>query len=143
LVTDYNVKNAVIYIQADKNHTLLKHEEGIILNLVKGLKTLHVLSSTETLEPGCALYAISEDINAHLLVKGHVDFAAEIEKFEGKLAKTVDARGVIVKKTMDAKYEEKVKLEVREADAMKIKGLDGEIGALGKTIENFKALAME
>lgn len=142
LVTDYNVKNAVIYIQADKNHALLKHEEGIILNLVKGLKTLHVLNMSESIEVGCALYAVNEDINAYLLVKGHVDFDAEIRKFEGKLAKVKDGLKVVMKRMGDGGWE-KVREDVKEGERSKRSGLEGEIVVLEKTIEAFRKLAME
>lgn len=141
LINDYPVKNAVIYLSVGKSYSLLKQEEDIVQNLVKGLKTLHVRPMNESIESGCALYVVSDDINAYLLVKGHVDFDVEIKKFEAKLEKNREAMAVVVKKTQATDYETKVNAKVREANSTKINALELEREALEKTRDDFQKLA--
>lgn len=143
LIMNYGVKNAVVYLETTKNFELLRDQNGIVIDLVKGLSKLHVVSASNDVEKGCALYSISEDINAHLLVRGHVDFDAEIAKFESKLRKAEESILSFRKKTEVDGYEEKVKKEVREENDKRLEKLAQEKDALEKTIANFRALAAE
>jgi len=144
LLTDYGVKGATIHIQAKSQrlYELLSTQDGVILNLVKGLDKVNIVDGKAVVELGCALFTASEDCDVYLVVKGFVDFDAEIAKFSAKVAKTRDLIAASVKKTKVPDYENKVKVEIREANEAKIKALEGEIEALLKIIGNFEALRL-
>ncbi|KAJ3106634.1 hypothetical protein HDU97_005999 [Phlyctochytrium planicorne] len=142
MLTSYNItKGGILYVQASnpKMHSILKSDAEIIVSaLVKPAKTLHVVS--DSVPAGCAVSTISEDLSVHVMLKGVVNFETEIAQMEVKKKKAEDTLSDLQKKTSGADYEKKVKLEVRENNAAKMKVLEAEIEALATSIKNFLEL---
>ena len=70
---------------------------------------------------GCVVAAITTEINIHLLVRGLVDIDEEIGKLETKIEKMTIQLDSIQKKTQIPDYEARVRADVREATASKVR----------------------
>lgn len=92
LLMSYTVKGATLYAQVGSPSAkkLLESESQIITCLVKGAKSLTVLSKTDPTPAGCALYTLTEDANIFLLVRGHVNFDDELDKLHKKVLKATE-----------------------------------------------------
>ncbi|KAJ3222101.1 hypothetical protein HK099_002716, partial [Clydaea vesicula] len=121
LIIEYDVKGATVYIQAltPEKLKLFSLQKNIITGLVKGLKTLNVISGNQEQPEGCALINVDEDTNVYLLVKGFVNFEEEILKYESKLKKIRNLYDSLEKKTLVKDYLEKVREDVRESNTVK------------------------
>ncbi|KAJ3117562.1 hypothetical protein HDU96_006323 [Phlyctochytrium bullatum] len=144
MLAAYNIlKNGTVYVQTS-NGKLLKilqaDAEIITKALVKPAGRLTVLSKDETVPAGCAVTTISEDCSVFVLLRGVVNFEAEVEKLQVKQTKAAEALAELQKKISAADYESKVKAEVRENNAAKVKALEVEIEALAASIKDFLAL---
>ncbi|KAJ3073249.1 hypothetical protein HDU98_001931 [Podochytrium sp. JEL0797] len=144
LLADYNIKKEGQLFVQTTNPALFAtlQTEGVTIctGLIKGAKSLQVLSSTDTVPAGCAVTPVSGDCNVHLLVKGMVDFDAEIKKLEASKAKASSALAELNKKMGAADYEKKVKPEVQETNATKKTTLETELVTLANAIKNFASL---
>jgi valyl-tRNA synthetase len=125
LLSDYNIlKNGTLFVQTSNQSLfkILQSDAAIITSgLVKGASSLKVLNKDEEIPVGCAVYTLSEDSNVYLLVKGMVDFDAEVSKLETKKQKAEKELGDLKKKTEAPNYETKVKADVREATSAKVR----------------------
>ncbi|KAJ3282895.1 hypothetical protein HDU79_009593 [Rhizoclosmatium sp. JEL0117] len=150
LLADYNIKkegqsntNDAVFVQT-KNEVLYEtlQTEGVTIStgLIKGAKSLKVLSQKEAPPAGCAVSPVSGDCNVYLLVKGMVDFDAEITKLQASKAKAATALADLTKKMSAADYKTKVKQEVQETNSSKKSALETELETLSAAIKNFEGL---
>ncbi|KAJ1656257.1 valine--tRNA ligase [Dispira simplex] len=143
LMADYNISSqAQAYLTADNDVTreLLASHTAAIRTLIKGCQTINVIGADQPLPAGCVPAAVNQDCHVLLLVKGKVDIGAEVERLEKKLTKAQQQLGVWEKKTQIADYKTKIRADVREVNATKIKGYQAEIDALTHSLQNFLAL---
>jgi valyl-tRNA synthetase len=123
-------------------YQLLKSEQQTLQTLVgKGVKTLEIHNGSEVI-PGCALQTVSEDVYVLLLVKGVVDFDAEIKKLEDKKSKTSKNMEQLKAKTLKPDYA-KVPDDVKDANDAKFKQFDAEIDVISKAMAQFLRLKNE
>jgi valyl-tRNA synthetase len=137
LVTNYNVKNANLFIQTP-NSNLIKTQAHIMKSLVRNCESFNVLEITAEAPKGCTVYAI-DDHKIFLMIKGHVDIAEEISKLEKKVSKATTQLNAIITKQKAEGYS-KVTDEVRQLDDGKMKALESELAALSLTIKGFKEM---
>ncbi len=64
---------------------LMKSESAVISTLVKGCQSVEAVSSPSAVPAGCALSAVSVNLNVHLLVRGLVNVENELKKLDKKL----------------------------------------------------------
>ncbi|KAJ3006608.1 UNVERIFIED_CONTAM: hypothetical protein HDU68_003984 [Siphonaria sp. JEL0065] len=144
LLADYNIKKEGQLFVQTKNEALYEtlKSDGVTIStgLIKGAKSLQVLSAKEAPPAGCAVTPVSGDCNVYLLVKGMVDFDAEISKLQASKTKTAAVLADLVKKIAAADYQKKVKPEVQEANATKKTTLETELETLATAIKNFESL---
>ncbi|KAF9173279.1 AP-1 adaptor complex sigma subunit Aps1 [Mortierella sp. AD011] len=142
LMADYNMtKGGQIYIHgsAEIAKLLLSEEDGVA-TLAKGSKSCKVVTDIAAIPEGCASQTVQEGCTVYLLVKGMVDVDAEVQKIEKKLAKVQKAKDDLLKKTQDPTYLTKVKPEIREMNATKLKDYEAEIATLTNGISTFLKL---
>ncbi|KAF9903992.1 hypothetical protein BX616_001440 [Lobosporangium transversale] len=142
LMADYNLtKGGQIFIHgsAEIAKLLLSEEDGIV-TLAKGSKSCKVVTDAAAIPEGCASQTVQEGCSVYLLVKGMVDVDAEVQKIEKKLAKVQKAHDDLFKKTQDPTYLTKVKAEIREMNAAKLKDYEAEITTLTSGINTFLKL---
>ncbi|KAJ3340349.1 hypothetical protein HDU83_007111, partial [Entophlyctis luteolus] len=144
LMVDYGIKKEGQLFVQTKNENLFDtlESEGatIMAGLIKGAKSLNVLPADGTPPSGCAVMSVSHDCNVYLLVKGIVDFDAEIAKLSTAKAKAESALSDLLKKMNATDYLQKVKAEVQEMNINKRAGLETELETLGTAIKNFQNL---
>ncbi|KAI8927212.1 hypothetical protein BC831DRAFT_453206 [Entophlyctis helioformis] len=143
LLTEYNIRsNASVYVEvaSDAHRELIASQSAIIRGLTRGIKTLETVAHGAAAPSGCALQTISSAATVHLLVRGQLDIDVEIAKLHTKLGK-VQALSAALEKVMAGDgYAARVKAEVKEADAAKLKGYATEIETLTASIANFEKL---
>ncbi|KAJ3079119.1 hypothetical protein HK100_010507, partial [Physocladia obscura] len=122
--------------------TLSTDGANISAGLVKGA-SLNLLAKSAAPPAGCAVIQVSSDCNVYLLVKGTVDFDAEIVKLNASKAKAVAALVELQKKLNAPDYKTKVKAEVQEANLAKKTTLETEVSTLDGAIKNFESLKNE
>ncbi|KAJ3022150.1 hypothetical protein HKX48_006886 [Thoreauomyces humboldtii] len=142
LLTNYVIRDATVYVKVGTPElaTTIAAQDTIIRSMVKGCGTIKVLGGHDANPAGCAVESVSEDITVYLLVKGFVDFDAELTKIETKITKSREALAVLTKKTQAEGYAERVKQEVKDVNEGKIKAIEAEIAALEKGAGEFKRL---
>ncbi|KAI9352633.1 tRNA synthetases class I-domain-containing protein [Obelidium mucronatum] len=144
LLADYNIKKEGQLFVQTKNEALYEtlKTDGVTIStgLIKGAKSLQVLASNQAPPAGCAVTPVSGDCNVFLLVKGMVDFDAEIAKLQASKTKTTAALADLTKKIGAADYLKKVKPEIQEANATKKTTLETELVTLTNAIKNFESL---
>jgi len=92
--------------------------------------------------PGCAILTVSDKLSAHLLLKGLIEPAKEVEKLEKKktaLATTIEK---LKKAAAVADYTAKVPEEVRAANQEKLAGSEVEVVRLGEAILALQAMEL-
>ncbi|KAJ3035387.1 hypothetical protein HDV00_004032 [Rhizophlyctis rosea] len=162
LVTDYSIKEATckhssacfspeiedslsivisVYIQASTEiGQLIESQIPIIKTLAKQCKNVTVLPLNGEVPAGCAPHSVNDECNLFLLVRGFVDFDAELTKLDAKIGKAKEGLEKIRKLTEVEGYEVKIPANVREGNDQKIKAFEAEIDALGLAKENFVRL---
>merc|ERR1712176_798046 len=87
---------------------------------------------TKDIPAGCVLTVVNDDVNAHVLLKGVIDFEKEVVKME-KSRKGIENQISSQEKKMNAKdYASKVPEAVQSADKEKIESLRIELSELNK-----------
>jgi valyl-tRNA synthetase len=139
LMTEYNVQEAHVYIQAMEApiKQVFSTSLTVLPALIKGLQHVEVIP---TIPMGCAVANLSETLALGLMVKGHVDVQAEITKLSTKREKVAASITALQTKMQVDGYEEKVKADVRELNSTKLKSLEAEVDLLSKAVENFLKL---
>src|SRR5690349_16895221 len=105
------------------------HNETLF-NLIKNKYTemIAFLSSSSEAVPllnqttppeGCACEIVNENCEVYLMIKGKIDVAVEIDKFQKKLEKTQDDLAKIIKQTESPHYH-KIPEKVRSENSAKV-----------------------
>lgn len=144
LLAQYNIlKNATIIVQAlnDETYNTATEQEASILSLVKAAEKVEA-TKDEAAPSGSVVSVVSPVCSVYLIVKGHVDFDAEITKAQKKLSKVEGSKKQLEKQMSVKDYETKVKAEVREQNQTRLENLDAEISGINSMIEEFERLKM-
>jgi len=140
MLVNYHIKkNATIYITcSDEDLTgLLNSQIFSIKTLVKGLNTVEMVTERDAIPAGCATLAVSPQCHLSLLVKGIVDLESEIKHLKTQLDKVERLKEQLHQKTKIPDYENKVPVEVRDANQSKLNAFQAEIDALSHSIQDF------
>ncbi|KAJ1979733.1 valine--tRNA ligase [Dimargaris verticillata] len=143
LMVKYSVlSQAEAYVTATTSelHAMLATQTSTMQGLIKGCHAVHALAPQDPIPAGCALATVRDDCSALLLVRGKVDINAEVEKLQKKLDKVSIQLTNWQKKTAIPDYETKVKPEIRDLNAARIKSFQAEIDALEQSRDNFLSL---
>ena len=109
---------------------------SICQSLIKGCAKIEAVDDVPV---GCALSTAVVDTNVYLLVKGHVDIQAEIDKLKSKLAKVQNLYDTLSAKTQVEGYKQ-VKEEVVALDKEKLANYQADIEAFNASIVQFEKL---
>lgn len=148
LTSEYAIKEgAVTYIQSltDSAHTTLSASTSLpsIRSLAgKTVSEVSVLSPSEPIPTGCAVYTIGSSATAYLDIKGRIEVDKEIKKAQDRLSKASETI-TRQKKIMDADWEEKVSDVVKEQERSKLRDAEMEAKNWQASIEQFQQLKLE
>lgn len=147
LTAEYGFKdNGKTYIQPLDDAARKTLEASTSLPSIRSLagKTVSevtILSSSDPLPTGCAVYTIGSAATAFLDVKGRIEVDKEITKAQDRLKKaneTVEKQ----RKIMDADWEEKVSDVVKEQEKEKLRAAEIEGKNWQASIEQFEKLKL-
>ena len=93
--------------------------------------------------PGCGVAIVDGTVSAYLVLKGIVDFAAEIKKLQKNCDNCQKQIATVSKKVANPKYQEKTPEKVKAADLEKMARLEAELATAKKALADFEALAAE
>lgn len=144
LLAQYNIlKDATIIVQAqdDETYNIITEQESSVLSLVKAAEKVEVTKDA-TAPSGSVVSVVSPVCSVYLIVKGHVDFDAEIAKAQKKLGKVEGSKGQLEKQISVKDYETKVKAEVREQNQQRLENLEAEISGIKSMIDEFERLKL-
>lgn len=147
LVGEYAVKeNAVLYIQLfdETSHTTCIQQLPSIRSLSgKSVTSIKLLSASDPKPAGCVPAPVSSSATVFLLIKGHIDIDAEIEKAQRKLERATE----LVKKHQDILYDEgyhkNVSEEVLEMQKQKVRNAEAEVREMEISVQQFETLKLE
>ncbi|ANB14175.1 valine--tRNA ligase [Sugiyamaella lignohabitans] len=145
LLAQYGIlKNATIIVQAadSKTYKIVADQEASILSLVKAAAKLEVTDST-TAPSGSVTSVISPECSVFVVVRGLVDFDAEIAKAQQKIEKTEKQKQSLEKSMSVKDYEIKVRKDVQESNTKRLENFNAEIAGLEATIANFQRLKLD
>lgn len=128
----------------ETSHSTAVANQSAIRSLAgRGVTSLTVLSPSDSLPSGCAVFGVSSSAAVYLTIAGRVDIDAEITKAKAKMQKASD--GVKKqKKVLDAEgFETKVSSAVLETEKEKLRDLQAEVGNYEKSVEQFEKLKLE
>ena len=74
---------------------------------------------TTTIPDGCAIVTVSDKVAAHLMLKGIIDAAKEVEKLEKKRIQLKNQYDKLIKAQQMQGYDTKVPEDIRQANAEK------------------------
>lgn len=115
---------------------LLKKQIPTLTALIKGSKSVEIVSSASDVPEGCSSETIGADIVVHLLIKGLINVDQELAKAEKKVAA---AQGSIEKlRKAIAKAETPDEIKRKNEDDIKV--LEAEMAALSLNIEQFSKM---
>lgn len=146
ILAQYNIlKNATILVQASNAETakIVSEQEGFILSLVKAASKMELMKADDKVPSGSVVSVISPEVSVYAIVKGHVDFDAEIKKAQDKIAKIEKSKASLEKQISVKDYETKVREEVREANVKRLEGYAAEISGLEAVVETFQKLKLD
>ncbi|XP_035223704.1 valine--tRNA ligase-like, partial [Stegodyphus dumicola] len=143
LRADYNLpKNEKLdlFLRCDDDSTKssLASLQQSILTLTSSATVM--LSDLEGIPKGCAITTISENCEAHLLLKGHIDINKEISRLEQKQEKLNSQISKLKQATQVPDYENKVPASVRKSHAEKITLAEGELQKVIEAIQTLKIM---
>lgn len=145
LLSQYGVlKGATIIVQttSEEAHETIVAQQQSILSLVRAAKKLNV-SIGASQPAGSVVSVVSPECNVYLIVKGLVDFDAEISKAQDKISKAAKAKTQLENLITGKDYEAKVKQEVKDTNNKRLETLKAEIQGLESTIKTFEALKLQ
>lgn len=147
VVGEYAVKeNAALYIQLfdETSHSTCTQQLPSIRSLSgKSVNSIKLLSTSDPKPAGCVPAPVSSSATVFLLVKGHIDIDAEIEKAQRKLGRATES----LKKNRDILdgegYHKNVSEEVWEAQKQKVKNAEAEVREMEISVQQFETLKLE
>ena len=147
LTAEYGFKdNGKTYIQAldETADKTLQNSTSLpsIRSLAgKTVSEITILSPSDPLPTGCAVYTIGSSATAYLDVKGRIEVEKEITKAQDRL-KQANATIEKQKKIMDADWEEKVSDVVKQQEQEKLRAAEIEGKNWQASIEQFEKLKL-
>ncbi|KAF2155801.1 valyl-tRNA synthetase-like protein [Myriangium duriaei CBS 260.36] len=147
LMSEYSIKEdgkAFVHCTDKTSHSTAVDNQSAIRTLAgRGVSELTVLSPSDTIPAGSAVFGVSSSAAVYLTIAGRVDIDAEITKAKSKLQKASD--GVRKqKKVLDAEgFESKVSYQVLETEKEKLRDLQAEVGNYEKSVEQFEKLKLD
>ncbi|KAJ8328409.1 hypothetical protein BDV3_005657 [Batrachochytrium dendrobatidis] len=142
LMTEYNIRsNATIYVSASNEHlrTVVDSQQTIIKSLAKGIKVFETVAVNGQAPAGCVV-STQSNTTVYLLVKGQIDFDAEIAKLNARISKVLQIHKGLSAVMAGDGYASRVKPEVKESDALKLKGYETDMSTLQAAVDNFVLL---
>merc|ERR1711890_66709 len=129
--SDYNLPNKAktdLYLRCFEKEAAatLERYSSVIATLAYSGK----VSVSDSSPSGCAIVTVSDKVAAHLVLKGLIDPAKEVEKLEKKRAALRLQLEKLQKAVQVPDYEKKVPEDVRKANAEKLTQTDSEIHRL-------------
>jgi len=129
--SDYNLPNKAktdLYLRCFEKEAAatLERYSSVIATLAYSGK----VSVSDSPPSGCAIVTVSDKVAAHLVLKGLIDPAKEVEKLEKKRAALRLQLEKLQKAVQVPDYEKKVPEDVRKANAEKLTQTDSEIHRL-------------
>lgn len=147
LAAEYKIKeNANVYIQCLDSEALetCKAQLPSIRSLGGKAMTGHaasvsILEPKDSKPPGCVAQAVGASAAVYLLIKGHVDLNAEIQKAETRLSK---AREDVKKqrKIIEGQGWGRIKREIQEIEERRLNNAESEVRILEGSINHFESL---
>ena len=102
--------------------------------LIKGSKSVQVVTSASDVPEGCSSETIGADIVVHLLLKGLVNVEVELAKAEKRIAQAqtnlTRMQGIISKSETPA--------SIRASSEESVKSLEAEIKAMSLSMQQFR-----
>lgn len=143
LFSDYGIaKNGHAVVSAQgPAAAMLKEQKQSILSIVKQATELEITEDAGT-PAGCVVGTVSPQINAYVVVRGHVDLDQEIAKAHAKTKKIEQQRANVIKQTQVPGYVDKVRAEIRELNESKIEGFAAELKSLDAVVAQFEQLKL-
>ena len=118
---------------------ILTSNASDIASLVK-LGTVTCVATGSELETGMAVQFVSDSVSAHMMLKGHIDFGAELPGLQKKLAKVVSGK-VNLEKKRTPEYLERAKEDIQFREKEILEEYSMKIGLLEEQIAMFQSLA--
>uniref|UniRef100_A0A060TC23 Valine--tRNA ligase, mitochondrial n=1 Tax=Blastobotrys adeninivorans TaxID=409370 RepID=A0A060TC23_BLAAD len=132
---------AIVQTQDESIYKMVTEQETSILSLIKAADKLELSKEVDP-PAGSVVSVVSPSCSVYVVVKGFVDFDAEITKAKNKIDKAEKSKSQVVKQTQVKDYEIKVKQEVRDANQKRIENFEAEIAGLQAMVNEFERLKM-
>jgi valyl-tRNA synthetase len=129
----------VLTCATDADLALLTGSTGVIGALCR-LDNITCAASGTDMDSGMAVAFVSEHVNVHMMLKGHVDFAAELPSLRQKLAKQVTGKTKLEKKR-NPEYLAKANDDIQFRELEILEEYNTKITLLQEQIEMFEKLA--
>ncbi|PSN69580.1 valyl-tRNA synthetase-like protein [Corynespora cassiicola Philippines] len=148
LTSEYAIKESgETFIQSldDSTHNVLSTPTSLpsIRSLAgKSVSSISILSPSDPVPTGCAVYTVGASATVYLDVKGRIDIDKEITKAKDRLKKATESVEKL-KKIMDPEWEEKVSDSVKETEKEKLKAAEIEGRNWEASIQQFERLKIE
>jgi valyl-tRNA synthetase len=148
LTSEYGIKEAATtYIQPldSETHNILQYptsKPSIVSLGGKAVTDTTILSPSDPVPTGCAVYTVGASATVYLDIKGRVDIDKEIVKAKDRLKKANETAAK-QKKIMDEEWEQKVSEAVKETEREKLKAAEIEARNYAASIEQFERLKLE
>ncbi|KAF2187716.1 hypothetical protein K469DRAFT_704654 [Zopfia rhizophila CBS 207.26] len=149
LTSEYSIKDsASTFIQPldDSTHSLLSSPTSLpsIRALAgRSISSVSILSPSNGIPSGCAVYTVGSSATVFLNIKGRVDVEQEITKAKDRLKKANDVIAKQKKILGEDGFEEKVSAAVQETEREKLRNAEVESKNWEMSIEQFQKLKIE
>lgn len=145
LLAEYNIlKNGKVFVETnhEESYETAVSQKDSMVSLIKAIDEITVVHKASEIPEGCVLASVNPEVSVHLLVKGHIDIDAEIQKVYKKLEKATKTRQSIESSISSRDYETKASAQVKEANKARLDSSAAEIEGFEATIENLKRLKL-
>ncbi|KAF2417220.1 valyl-tRNA synthetase-like protein [Tothia fuscella] len=146
LIAEYKIEGAKAYIHTTdtKTHKTASSQLQPIKSLSgKSISSIIVLSPTDAIPTGSAVYAVSTTAAVYLDVQGHVNIDEEISKAQQKMKKASDSAVKQRKLIESEEFKEKVSAAVQAEERKKLEEFEAVEGNYERTIAQFQTLKLE
>jgi len=138
---DYNIPNKIktdLYLETK--------DQDLIKNLQYFRSTIGTLAYSNNVQlgdsppSGCAIVTVNDKVSAHLVLRGLIDPAKEVEKLDKKRSALVGTIEKLMKAMSVGDYTTKVPEDIRKANEEKLNGSQLEATRLAEAIETLKKI---
>lgn len=135
LISQYEIKKAARVFVEGGDQQMLKDQTALIASLVKNA-SVEVGSAPE----GCGATSVGSDINVHVLVRGEVDVAAQLQKAKKNLEKSKQYLEQAEKKLTDKSFLERADERAIEGAKERVEKGRKEVETFSSTVESLERL---